>query len=137
MGPVAASTISNTDYFIYVVAMNYLTIFSGVLFLLAFILVGLVAQRVQRVFDVHTSWPLFFVGPVGALVYSVYTIVHGSGPTASGEALALERWLAYGIFLIGSMACWWGIRSFFDALRAIDAEGRRVREKHAAKDSHA
>ena len=132
MGAAATAAISNTDYFIYVVAMNYLTIFSGVLFLLAFILMGLVAQRVQRVFEVRTSWPLFFVGPVGALVYSVYTIVHGSGPTASGEALAAERWLAYGIFLLGSMTCWWGIRSFFNALRAIDAEGRQVREKHAA-----
>jgi len=132
MGPATAMTISTADYFIYVVAMNYLTIFSGVLFLLAFILMGLVAQRVQRVFEVRTSWPLFFVGPVGALVYSVYTIVHGSGPTASGEALAAERWLAYGIFLLGSMTCWWGIRSFFNALRAIDAEGRQVREKHAA-----
>lgn len=126
----AGAAISTTNYFIYVVAMNYLTIFSGVLFLLAFILMGLVAQRIQRVFDTRTSWPLFFVGPVGALVYSVYTIVHGGGPTGSDEALALERWLAYGIFLIGSMACWWGIRSFFNALRAIEVEGRKVMEKH-------
>ena len=126
-----ATTISNTDYFIYVVAMNYLTIFSGVLFLLAFILLGLVAQRIQRVFGIRTSWPLFFVGPVGALVYSVYTIVHGSGPTASGEALALERWLAYGFFLVGSMACWWGVRSFFGALRSLEAEGMRARERHS------
>jgi hypothetical protein len=133
----AASTISNADYFIYVVAMNYLTIFSGVLFLLAFILMGLVAQRIQRVFEVRTSWPLFFVGPVGALVYSVYTIVHGSGPTASGEALALERWLAYGIFLVGSMACWWGIRSFFNALRLIEAEGKKAREKRSGGVSNA
>ena len=137
MGPATTMTISTADYFIYVVAMNYLTIFSGVLFLLAFILMGLVAQRVQRVFDVRTSWPLFFVGPVGALVYSVYTIVHGGGPTGSGEALALERWLAYGIFLVGSMACWWGIRSFFDALRLLEAEGRRVREKHSGSGTHA
>jgi len=98
---------------------------------------GLVAQRVQRVFDVRTSWPLFFVGPVGALVYSVYTIVHGSGPTASGEALALERWLAYGIFLVGSMTCWWGIRRFYDAMRSLEDEGRRVRQKHGPGGPHA
>jgi len=131
MNPTAVPAISATDYLIYVVAMNYLTIFSGVLFLLAFILMGLIAQRVQRVFGVRTSWPLFFVGPVGALVYSVYTIVHGGGPTASGEALALERWLAYGIFLVGSIACWWGIRSFYNSIRSLEAEGRKVAEKYS------
>lgn len=125
-----ASSFSPTDYLIYVVAMNYLTIFSGVLFLLAFIMLGLVALRIHRVFGVRTGWPLFFVGPVGALVYSVYTIVHGGGPTASGEALAAERWIAYGVFLLGSALCWWGLRLFYGSLRVLDGEGRKAKEKY-------
>ncbi len=119
--------LTDADYLIYVVAMNYLTIFSGVLFLLAFILMGLVALRVSRVFGVSTSWPLFFIGPVGALVYSVYTIVHAGGSGGSAKAVAAERWLAYSVFLIGGAVCWWGVRSFWRALQSLIAEGKRIR----------
>jgi len=131
MPPQAATAFTAGDYLLYIVAMNYLTIFSGVLFLLAFIMLGLIALRVHRVFAVGTGWPLFFVGPVGALVYSVYTIVHGGGPTTSGEALAAERWIAYGVFLLGSVTCWWGLRIFYGALRSLEAEGRKIRARHA------
>jgi hypothetical protein len=127
----SATAFSDSGYLLYVVTMNYLTIFSGVLFLLAFIMLGLVALRINRVFSVSTGWPLFFVGPVGALVYSVYTIVHGGGPAASSQALAVERWLAYGVFLLGSALCWWGVRRFYVALRGLEAEGRKAAEKHA------
>lgn len=119
------------EYLIYVVIANYLTIFSGVLFLLAFILLGLIALRVQRVFGANTHWPLLFVGPVGAIVYSVYTIVHGGGPTGSKEAYALERWIAYGAFLACGGLCWWGVLKFYAALGALLREGKDVGKKYA------
>lgn len=122
---------TDREYLIYVVVTNYLTIFSGVLFLLAFILMGLIALRVSRVFGVNTQWPLLFVGPVGAIVYSVYTIVHGGGPTGSKEAYALERWIAYGAFLACGLLCWWGILMFYRALGVLMREGRDVRKKYA------
>lgn len=118
--------LSDADYLVYVVLTNYLTIFSGVLYLLAFILVGLVAMRFSRVFAVRISWPLMFAGPVGALVYSVYTIVHGGGPTGSKGALALERWIAYGSFLGCGILCWWGVRQFHHALDRLIREGRQL-----------
>ncbi len=118
--------LSDADYLIYVVMTNYLTIFSGVLYLLAFIMVGLIAQRFSRVFGVRTHWPLMFAGPVGALVYSVYTIVHGGGPTGSQGVLSLERWIAYGSFLGCGVLCWWGVRKFWLALESLVREGRQL-----------
>jgi hypothetical protein len=122
---------TDREYLIYVVVTNYLTIFSGVLFLLAFILLGLIGLRLSRVFGVNTSWPLLFVGPVGAIVYSVYTIVHGGGPTGSKEAYALERWIAYGAFLTCGVLCWWGVFMFHRALGVLMKEGRQVKKKYA------
>ena len=119
--------LSDADYVLYVVVTNYLTIFSGVLFLLAFILLGLVALRVSRVFEVKVYWPLLFAGPVGALVYSVYTIVHGAGPTGSKGAYALERWIAYGAFLGCGILCWWGVRMFWRALERLIREGNQIK----------
>jgi hypothetical protein len=128
-------------YLLYVVVTNYLTIFSGVLFLLAFIVLGLIALRVSRVFGVRTAWGWLFAGPVGALVYSVYTIVHrapaglggGSqdvGPTGSQAAYALERWIAYGAFVACGVLCWWGMYRFYRALDALEREGREVKKKY-------
>lgn len=125
-----ASPFTDREYLLYVVLANYLTIFSGVLFLLAFILLGLIALRVARVFGVRTHWPLLFLGPVGAIVYSVYTIVHGAGPSGSKEAFILERWIAYGSFLICGVLCWWGVRRFYSALGGLIAEGRKVRDRY-------
>jgi hypothetical protein len=122
---------NDREYLLFVVLTNYLTIFSGVLFLLAFILLGLIALRVSRVFGVRTHWPLLFVGPVGAIVYSVYTIVHGGGPTGSKQAYALERWLAYGAFLVCGLLCWWGVLRFYRALGALAKEGAEVKKKYA------
>ncbi len=121
---------TDREYLVYVVVTNYLTIFSGVLFLLAFILLGLIALRVSRVFGVNTQWPFLFVGPVGVIVYSVYTIVHGGGPTGSKEAYALERWIAYGSFLACGVLCWWGVAMFYRALGALMKEGREVGKRY-------
>ena len=121
---------TDREYLVFVVLTNYLTIFSGVLFLLAFILLGLIALRVARVFAVRTRWPLLFMGPVGAIVYSVYTIVHGAGPTGSKEAYTLERWIAYGSFLACGVLCWLGVRAFYQALGTLMREGRKVRDKY-------
>ena len=119
------------EYLLYVVLTNYLTIFSGVLFLLAFILLGLIALRVTRVFGVPTSWPLLFIGPVGAIVYSVYTIVHGGGgATGSKEAYAAERWIAYSAFLLCGVLCWWGVARFHRALTMLAREAREVEKKY-------
>lgn len=122
---------TDRDYFLYVVVTNYLTIFSGVLFLLAFILLGLLALRVTRVFGVKTHWPLLFLGPVGAIMYSVYTIVHGGGPSGSKEAYAMERWVAYGAFLVCGLLCWWGVFRFYRSLGALAREGRDVKGRYA------
>ena len=119
--------LSDTDYLLYVVLTNYLTIFSGVLYLLAFILLGLVALRLTRVFGVKIHWPLLFAGPVGALIYSVYTIVHGSGPAGSEGAYALERWVAYGAFVGCGVLCWWGVHMFSRALEKLVREGNQIR----------
>lgn len=121
---------SDREYFVYVVLTNYLTIFSGVLFLLAFILLGLLALRVARVFAVRTHWPLVFLGPVGAIMYSVYTIVHGGGPSGSKEAYAMERWVAYGAFLAGGLLCWWGVSMFYRSLGALLRSGRDIRSRY-------
>ncbi len=121
---------TNREYFLFVVVTNYLTIISGVLFLLAFILLGLLALRVTRVFGVKTHWPLLFLGPVGAIMYSVYTIVHGGGPSGSKEAYALERWVAYGAFLAGGLLCWWGVYRFHRSLDGLVREGRDVGKKY-------
>jgi len=121
---------TDQQYLLYVVLTNYLTIFSGVLFLLAFILLGLIALRVTRVFGVHTHWPLLFLGPVGAIVYSVYTIVHGAGPTGSKEAYTLERWIAYGSFMLCGVLCWWGVRRFYTALGGLMGEGQKVKDRY-------
>ena len=131
MAPVTAFRFSDADYLIYVVAMNYLTIFSGVLFLLAFILLGLVALRFTRVFGVKTYWPLFFIGPLGALVYSVYTIVHGGGPSGSAAAYVAEKWIAYCVFLLGGVVCLLGMRRLWMALGQLKKEGRKVAERYA------
>ena len=124
-----ALKLSQNEYLLYVVLTNYLTIFSGVLFLLAFILLGLVALRVSRVFGVRTAWPLMFLGPVGAIVYSVYTIVHGSAGGTHG-AFVLERLVAYGAFLGCGVLCWWGVRRFWKSLGTLAAEGRKVRDRY-------
>ena len=122
---------SDREYLLFVVLTNYLTIFSGVLFLLAFILLGLLALRISRVFGVATSWPLLFIGPVGAIVYSVYTIVHGGGgATGSKEAYAAERWIAYGAFLLCGILCWWGVARFHRALVLLWREGREVAKRY-------
>jgi len=55
--------LSDAEYVLYVVVTNYLTIFSGVLYLLAFILLGLVAMRVSRVFEVKINWGLLSRDP--------------------------------------------------------------------------
>jgi hypothetical protein len=120
--------LTDFQYLLYVVLMNYLTIFSGVLYLLAFILIGLVALRVGRVFAVKTYWPLMFLGPIGALVYSVYTIVHGSGSSGSQQAYMMEQRLAaYGAFLVCGILCWWGMRKFWKALESLMKEGREIK----------
>ena len=119
--------LSDTDYLLYVVLTNYLTIFSGVLYLLAFILLGLLALRFSRVFGVRIHWGLLFAGPVGALVYSVYPIVHGGGPVGSKGAYTLERWIAYGSFLGCGILCWWGVRMFWQALENLVKEGNQIR----------
>ena len=116
--------LSDAEYVLYVVVTNYLTIFSGVLYLLAFILLGLIALRVSRVFEVRINWVLLFAGPIGALVYSVYTIVH---PGGSKGAFALERWIAYGAFLGCGILCWWGVRMFAKALEKLVKEGNQVK----------
>ena len=121
---------SDREYFLFVVVTNYLTIMSGVLFLLAFIVLGLIALRVSRVFAVRTSWGLLFAGPVGAIMYSVYTIVHGGGPTGSKEAYAAERWLAYGAFLACGLLCWWGVSRFYRALGGLEREGKAVESRY-------
>jgi hypothetical protein len=121
--------LSQNEYLLYVVLTNYLTIFSGVLFLLGFILLGLVALRIARVFGVRTDWPLMFFGPVGAIVYSVYTIVHGSGGGTRG-AFTIERLIAYGAFLGCGILCWWGVRRFWKSLEALIVEGRKVRDRY-------
>ena len=122
---------TDREYFFYVVVTNYLTIFSGVLFLLAFILLGLIALRVSRVFGVATSWPLLFVGPVGSIIYSVYTIVHGGGSaTGSKQDYVAERWIAYGAFLLCGILCWWGVWRFHRALDTLWREARTVAKKY-------
>ena len=122
--------LSDKQYLFYVILTNYLTIFSGVLFLLAFIMLGLVALRISRVFGIKTHWPLFFLGPVGTLVYSVYTIVHGSGPSGSAGAFAFERWVAYGSFLACGVLCWLGVYRFWAVLRMLVKEGQKVKDKY-------
>lgn len=119
--------LSDTDYLLYVVVTNYLTIFSGVLYLVAFILLGLLSIRFSRVFGVRIHWGLLFAGPVGSLVYSVYTIVHGGGPVGSKGAYALERWIAYGAFLGCGIMCWWGVRMFWQSLERLVKEGEQVK----------
>lgn len=119
--------LTDTQYLLYVVLTNYLTIFSGVMFLLSFILMGLMALRVSRVFGVRTHWPLMFLGPIGTLVYSVYTIVHGAGPAGSREAYMLERMGAYGAFLACGILCWWGVRRFWKSLGTLMKEGRQMK----------
>lgn len=122
-----AIKLSDADYLLYVVLTNYLTIFSGVLFLLAFILLGLVALRISRVFAVATHWPLLFTGPVGAIIYSVYTIVHGGAAMGSHGANVFERWVAYLSFLACGVLCWWGVRRFYASLDRLTKEGKHIR----------
>ncbi len=132
------SNLTDIQYLLYVVLMNYLTIFSGVLYLLAFILMGLVALRVGKVFSVRTYWPLMFLGPIGALVYSVYTIVHGSGASGSSQAYMMEqRLVAYGAFLVCGILCWWGMRKFWKALEGLIKEGRAVSAPEKGKGKNA
>lgn len=107
------------EFLLYITLTNYMTVLGGVLLWVSLFLLGLIARRLERAFEVATHWRFLLWSPSGILLYTVYTLVH-AGPGPGGEAEgSLERTIAYGALAGSAVFCLFGCGATFALLARL------------------
>lgn len=100
--------LSTGEYLTYITLTNYLAVLAGVSLWASFFLLGLIARRLERAFEVPTRWRLLVWAPSGILLYTVYTLVSAGGGAGTQAGSQLERQIAYGALLLSACLTLWG-----------------------------
>lgn len=120
--------LSPAEILVYVTFTNYLAVLGGVALWAALFVLGLIARRLERAFEVPTHWRLLLWAPSGILLYTVYVLVAAGGGGDSSGGTALERRVAYGALLISAVLSLWGCGRTMLLLLRLE----RSRERTAA-----
>lgn len=112
--------LSTTEYLLYVTLTNYGAVLGGVSLWAALFLLGLIAQRLEKAFDIPTGWKALLWAPSGILLYTVYTLVQaGPGSSGPGGHENLEKNIAYGLLLVSSLFSLRGCFVVYNLLRKL------------------
>jgi hypothetical protein len=118
------------EYLMYVVFTNYVAVAGGVLLWVSLFLLGLIAHRLERAFEIPTRWKLLLWAPSGILLYTVYTLVQSGAAGVAIPSLKLERAIAYGALLVSSVLSLLGCAATWSLLlRLSRARTRKEEEK--------
>ncbi|RLG10092.1 hypothetical protein DRN73_08775 [Candidatus Pacearchaeota archaeon] len=101
---------------LYINISNYLLIFGSLLLWLGFFLMGVLAQRFEKVLMVPTRWQFMKLAPTGILVYvgfQIYSIIM-KGKIKMG---IVESYIAYTSLLVSVLLTLFGIVRFFIILK--------------------
>jgi len=104
------------EYLMYITLTNYLAVLAGVSLWASLFLLGLIARRLERAFEVPTRWRMLLWTPSGILLYTVYTLVSGGGGAGNEAGTALERQIAYTALLGSAILSLWGCGTIWSLL---------------------
>lgn len=100
--------LSPGEVMMYVTLTNYMAIFGGIGLWAAFFLLGMIARRLERAFEIPTHWQLLCWAPSGILLYTIYTLAQAGTGSAALGAFHVETYVAYGALLVSGLGCTWG-----------------------------
>lgn len=106
----------NQELFLGLVS-NWVGVISGILLWAAFIIVGVIAYRFERLRETRTYWQLLLLAPSGILFYT-YIVAQGF---ASGRAALTddEKWLSFPILAASAVACLLAVAVFQNVARSL------------------
>ena len=116
--------LSPAEYLTFVTLTNYIAVLAGVSLWGSFLLLALMARRLESALDVQTHWRLLAFAPSGILLYTVYALVSAGGVPGSAAGFALERQIAYGALLLSGALCVFSAGMTWTALSRLTA-GRK------------
>lgn len=117
--------LSTGEYLLYITLTNYLAVLAGVSLWASLFLLGLIARRLERAFDVPTPWRILVWAPSGILAYTVYTLVSAGGGAGTQAGSVLERQIAYGALLVSACLSLWGCGATWALLIRLAMARRR------------
>jgi hypothetical protein len=96
---------------------DWVGVLSGILLWAAFIIVGIIAYRFERLRETRTYWQLLLLAPSGILFYT-YIVAQGF---ASGRAALTddEKWLGFPILAASAVACLLAVAVFQNVARSL------------------
>lgn len=114
------------QYLMFITMTNYLAVIAGITLWSALFILGLIARRLERAFQVPTSWRLLLFAPSGILLYTVYSLVAAGGGAGTPEGSLIERRIAHSAFLLSACLSLWGCWSTWSLLLRLAAARRRA-----------
>ena len=107
------------QYIIFIKLTSYLSILGGVIIWLGFILMAMVARRIERVYLVITYWQFQLIAPAGIFIYLLLQAVFGLLHKSLG---ILGSWASYILLVWSALLCAWGVLRFYKAIKLLVKE---------------
>jgi hypothetical protein len=81
---------------------NVITIIGGLILLLVFVMIGVIARRFETLAQQRTFWQFLLLAPIGILIYDVVTIL---AFVTRGSFNDQDRWIGFTSLFISGIAC--------------------------------
>ena len=107
------------QHVVFVDLTSALAVLGGLLLWTGFVLIGLIARRLEQAYGHATHWQYFIVAPSGAVIYLIMQAV---ASLRHQNMNAVEQWIGYALLVWSAGLLAWGLAGFRRTLERIARE---------------